>query len=55
MLASMRSRPIALSIVPSLSLHARNFSAIQAARPAGQSVRANASVCGLAPFSSYIG
>ena len=36
---------------PSQSLQARNFSTIQASRPAGESLRATPSVCGLVPCS----
>lgn len=50
MLASIRSRGIAVSIAPSQSDQDRNFSTIQAARPAGESVSAKASVWGLVPW-----
>ena len=44
-----RLREMAFSGTPSQSDQLRNFSAIQAASPAGESVRPNASVCGLVP------
>jgi hypothetical protein len=46
---STQSSSIAVSSSPSWSVQLWNFSAIQAASPAGESVRAYASVCGLVP------
>ena len=48
-LARSWSRVKTVSMFPSQSDQARNFSTIQAARPAGESVRAKASVCGRVP------
>ena len=50
MLASSSSREMAFSITPPQSDQARNFSAIHAASPAGESLRPKASVCGLVPW-----
>lgn len=50
MFASRRSRSMATSTEPSLSDYARIFSTIQAANPAGLSVRAKASVWGFVPW-----
>ena len=50
MSASMSSRLIAFSGLPSQSVQARNFSTSQAASPTGESVRPNASVCGRVPW-----
>ena len=50
MLASSWSLVNTLSTSPPQSVQARNFSTIQAARPAGESVSAEASVCGRVPW-----
>jgi hypothetical protein len=51
-LVSSWSRVKAFSGSPSQSLHERNFSTIQASRPAGESLSATPSVCGFVPCSS---
>ena len=50
MLASNWSLVNTLSTSPPQSDQARNFSTIQAASPAGESLRPNASVCGRVPW-----
>ena len=50
MFASRWSRENTLSTSPPQSDQVRNFSTIHAARPAGESVRPKASVCGRVPW-----
>ena len=50
MFASRWSRVTTVSKSPSWSVHVWNFSAIHAASPAGESVKAYASVCGRVPW-----
>ena len=53
MLPSISSIVSASRGSPSLSVHARYFSAIHAAKPTGESDSAKASVCGRVPWIAW--